>query len=127
MIEGLPAERMAGLNNFVKAFAFRFTKPNSLLRAQIRTHDLKQRMPAAFDFRNQPLAYDPAQRICQAGPDLVLLLGFEHTQDTIDGLAGIDRVQCAQDQVTGFSRAESDLYRIPIAHFTNQDHFRCLA
>ena len=58
---------------------------------------------------------------------LLLLLRFEHTQDTVDGLAGIDGVQRAEHQVAGFRRAQRDFHRLAIAHFADQNHFRRLA
>jgi hypothetical protein len=49
---------------------------------------------------------------------------FEHTQDTIDRLPGVDRVQSADDQVASLGRAQADLNRFAIAHFAHQNDFR---
>src|SRR5208282_3468481 len=61
MIERAPPERMAGLNDFVKRFAFAFAEAHGLLRAQVGAHDFEQGAAPAADFGHQPLADNPAQ------------------------------------------------------------------
>ena len=73
------------------------------------------------------MADDPAQRVGQAHAHLVLLLGLEHADDAVDGLAGIDRVERRHDQVTGLGGRQADLDRLTIAHFTHQNHLGRLA
>ena len=126
-VEGAPAERLAGLDDFVKAFAFAFAQADGFLGAQVGAHDFEQGVAAAADLGDQPLADDPAQRIGQPGADLLLLLGFEHAEDAVDGLAGVDRVQRAQHQVAGLRGAQGDLDRLAVAHFADENDFGRLA
>ena len=42
-------------------------------------------------------------------------------------LAGIDRVQGAENKVTGFRRHERDFDRRAVAHFADENDLRCLA
>ena len=127
MIERAPAERVTRLNDFVKRFAFAFSKLNALLGAEIGTHDLQQRRAAAAHPRGQPLTDDPAQRVGQPDADLFLFLGFKHAHDTVDGLAGVDGVQRGQNQMAGFGGRHADLHGFAVAHFADQNHFRRLA
>ena len=76
---------------------------------------------------HQPLADDPAQGIGQTGANLLLFFRLKHTQNTIDRLAGIDRVQGAQHQVAGFRGAQGDLHRVAVAHFADQNDLGRLA
>ena len=126
-VEGAPAERLAGLDDFVKALAFAFAQADGFLGAQVRAHDFQQREASAADLGHQPLADDPAQRVGQPGANLLLLLGLEHAEDAVDGLAGIDRVQRAQHQMAGFRRAQGDLHRLAVAHFADENDLGRLA
>src|SRR5687768_14910187 len=52
---------------------------------------------------------------------LLLFLGLEHTENTIDGSSGIDRVQSTHHQMSGFGSAQCNLYRGAVAHFADED------
>ena len=58
---------------------------------------------------------------------MFLFVGFEHTEDTIDGLAGIDRVERAQHQMACLGRAQGNLDGIAIAHFAHENDLGRLA
>src|SRR5579883_1950666 len=123
MIEGAPAERMAGLDNFIETLPFAFAQANGFLGAQIRAHNFEQGMPPAADAGNQALADNPAQGISKARPDLLLLIRFKHTENTVDGLTSINCVEGAEHQVACLGGAERDFDRLAIAHFAHQDDF----
>ena len=53
-------------------------------------------------------------------------LGKE-AKNTVNGLTGVDGVQCAENEVTGFRRHQRDLHCRAIAHFAHQNDFRRLA
>ena len=53
---------------------------------------------------------------------VLLLLLFEHAKNTIDRLSGINRVQRAQNKVTGFRRAQRNLHGVAIAHFADENY-----
>ena len=78
-------------------------------------------------FGREPLADHPAQRVGEPDANLLLFFRLEHTQNTVDGLARVDRVQRAQDQMAGFRRAQGDLHRLAVAHFADENHLRRLA
>ncbi len=98
----------------------------SLVR-RLCAHDFEQGVAAAADFGGEPLADDPAQGVGQANADLLLLLGLEHAEDTVDGLAGVDGVERAQDEVAGFRGAQGDLDGLAVAHFADEDDLGGLA
>jgi len=75
----------------------------------------------------ETLADDPADRVGQADPDLVLLFRGEHAEDAVDCLAGIDRMEGAQDQMAGLRGGKSDLHRLPVPHLADEDHPRSLS
>ena len=76
---------------------------------------------------HKPLADHPAQRIGQADANLLLLLRLEHAEDAVDGFAGVDGVQRAQDQMAGFRRAQGDFHRFLVAHFADENDLGRLA
>ena len=49
VVKGAPAERIAGLDDFVKRLALAFAQPDGFLRAQIGAHDFQQRKTSAAD------------------------------------------------------------------------------
>ena len=74
MIESAPAERLAGFDDFVEAFAFAFAQPDGFLGAQVGAHDFQEGVTAALDLGHEPLADDPAQGVGQPRADLLLLV-----------------------------------------------------
>src|SRR5262249_38582750 len=59
--------------------------------------------------------------------DLLLLVGLEHTEDTVDGLAGVDGMEGGEDEVAGFGGAEGDFDGFAVAHFADENGFGGLA
>src|SRR5215471_8111361 len=59
-IERAPSERLAGLDDLIKAFAFAFTQPDAFLGSEVGPHDFQQSESATANFGNEPLADDPA-------------------------------------------------------------------
>ncbi len=74
----------------------------------------------------ESLADDVTQGIGQADAQLLFFSEGKETEDTVDGLAGVDRVKRAQDEVPGFRRHQRNFHRRAIAHFADQNHFRSL-
>src|SRR5687768_5017344 len=58
---------------------------------------------------------------------LLLFIRLEHAENTVNGLAGINRVQRAHDQMSGFGGAESDFHGGSVTHFTYQNDLWRLA
>ena len=74
-------------------------------------HDLEYRRAAAADLRQEGLAHGTLQHVRQLDADLVLLLGGERVDDTVDGLRRADGVQCAHDQVAGLGGGDGGVAR----------------
>jgi hypothetical protein len=55
-----PPERVAGLDDFVKALPLAFPHDDALLGAEVAAHDLEQGVASAADLRGQALADHPA-------------------------------------------------------------------
>ena len=51
----------------------------------------------------------------------------EETENTVDGLAGIDGVQGAEDKMAGLGRHQGDFDGGAVAHLADQNDFRRLA
>src|SRR5581483_9511245 len=56
-----------------------------------------------------------------------LFLFAEHSEDAMDGLARVDRVQRRENNVTGFGSGECDLHRFAVANFADENDFGRLA
>src|SRR4051812_24187359 len=63
LIEAMPAERAAGLDDFLERSVLTFAVEQRLARAQARAHDLAHEQSSAADFRNETLTDDKSQRI----------------------------------------------------------------
>ena len=63
---------------------------------------------------------DAFERFGQGGANLVLLIGRENVDDTIDRFGGARSVQCSENKVTGGGRGQGELDRFEIAHFTDE-------
>ena len=95
--------------------------------AKVVAHDFERgdRPPPIFGSRR----CDTIQRMRfgQSDADLLFFRLVEHADDTVDRLAGIDRVQCAHDQVAGFRGRHADFDRFAVAHFADENDFGSLA
>ena len=58
---------------------------------------------------------------------LIVLFGGEKTEDPVDGLVGIARVQRAQAQVSGLGKGQRLRHGLCGAYFTDENHVRRLA
>lgn len=58
---------------------------------------------------------------------MLLFVGFEHAQNTVDRLPGVDGVQRAHDEVAGFGGAQSEFDGFAVAHFADQNDLGRLA
>ena len=59
--------------------------------------------------------------------NLFFLSLVEHTDNAVDGLTGVDRVQGAHDEMARFRGRHADLNRFAIAHFSDEHDLRGLA
>ena len=100
---------------------------DQVLDGGIHAHDLEDGVQLAFLGQDQALGDHGAEHHGQLGADLVLLVGREGVDHTVDGLGGTQRMQGGQQQVAGFCRGDGGGDRLDIAHFTEHDHVRRLA
>ena len=84
--------------------------------------------------RPRPLAFcssvwviDALEHEGQLGPDLLLLVGREDVDDTVDRLRGRVGVQRGQGQVAGLGDGEAGRDGLQVAQFADQDHVGVLA
>ena len=73
------------------------------------------------------MADDVAKVSARADAELLFFAEREQAEDTIDGLAGVDRVKRAEHQVARFRRHERDFHRGAIAHFADENDLGRLA
>ena len=100
---------------------------DGIFHPQVVTHDFECGDTASANFRQQALRDDPANGFRQPDADLLFFRLVEHTDNTIDRLAGVDRVQRAHDQVAGFRGGHADFDSFTVAHFTDENDLRRLA
>ena len=73
------------------------------------------------------MADDVAQAVGKTKAQLLFFAEREETENTVDRLAGIDRVQRAQNEVAGFRGHQRDFDGGAVAHFADENDFRRLA
>ena len=117
----------ARLNDFVEAAVLAFAERDRFRGAQIVAHNFGEQLPAAAHFRREPLADDVTQGVGQADAQLLFFAQRKEAEDAVDGLTGVDGVQRAENEVTGFRRHQRDFHRRAIAHFAHQNDFGRLA
>ncbi len=127
VVEGDHPEGLPRLDDLVEGLPLRFAVEDRVLHPEVRAHDLEGRHAVAPLLGKEALADDPADRVGQPDPDLVLLFGREHAEDAVDRLAGIHRVEGAQDQMARLRGGEADLHRLAVPHLADEDHLRRLA
>ena len=93
LVERLPAVRRRGGGDVVKIALLIFAEQDGLARAQVAAHDFHEKLPAAADFRCEPLGDDVTQGFREPLAHLALLRLLEHAEDAVDGLTRVDRVQ----------------------------------
>src|SRR6202022_4798941 len=118
-----PDQRGAGPNDFGEATVFALAQRNCFLGAQIVAHDFAEQLTAAALLGSETLTDDVTQTVGKTNTELLFFAKREKTKNTIDRLAGIDRVQRAEDQMSGFRRHERDFHGGAIAHFADEDDF----
>ena len=77
-------------------------------------------------FGDQALPNDPADCFGEALPNLFFLLLLEHTDDAVDRLAGVHRVQGAHHQVARLRGFQAQLDRLAVAHLADENDLRRL-
>ena len=82
-------------------------------------HDLEYRRAAAADLRQEGLAHGTLQHVRQLDADLVLLLGGERVDDTVDGVGGALGVQRAEHQMARFGGCDGGGDGLQIAHLAD--------
>ena len=88
-----------------------------------RDHHLHGRHAAfAVGHGKQALRDDGLQRAGQHDAHLLLLVQREEVDDAVDGLGGVDGVECAQDEVARLSCRERGAHRLRVAHLADEDH-----
>jgi hypothetical protein len=66
------------------------------------------------------------ERVREHRPDLVLLPGRVHIDDSLDRLRGVDGVQGAEHEVAGLGGADGERRGLEVAHFAHEDDVRVL-
>ena len=74
-----------------------------------------------------PLDFDDQLSVGQPDAKLLLLAEGKEAENTVDRLAGIHCMECAQDEVACLSRHQCHFDRGAIAHFADQNDFGRLA
>src|ERR1051326_9022725 len=123
MIKGVPAEGGCRFDNFMERPSFRLAITDRFARSQAAAQNFAHQQTTAGDLGNQALTDNVANRVGQAVTDLLFFILGEKANDAIDRLAGVDRVERAEDKVAGFGGGERDFHRLAIANFADQDHF----
>ncbi len=98
-----------------------------VLHPEVGPHHFKGRDAPAPLLGQQALADNPADRVGEPDPDLGLLFGGEHADDTVDRLSGVNRVEGAHDEMPRLRSGEADLDRFPVPHLADEDDLRRLA
>jgi hypothetical protein len=104
-----------------------FADRDGFTGAEIVAQNFREQLPAATDLRREPLAHDVAQRIRKPDAELLLFAEGKESENTIDRLAGIDRVERAQHEMAGLSRHQGDFDGRAVAHFAHQNDLGRLA
>ena len=117
--------RAAAEDRVVDLVGLSFT--DQVLDGRVHAHDLEDRMQRPVLGQDQALGDHGAQHHGELGPDLVLLVGREGVDHTVDRLGGAQGMQGGQEQVAGFRGGDGGRDRLDIAHFTEHDHVRRLA
>ena len=117
----------ARLDDFVETAVFAFADRDRFAGAEIVAQNFREQLPAATDFRREPLADDVTHGVGQADAQLLFFAEREEAEDSVDSLPGVDRVERAQHEVPGFRRHQRHFHRRAVAHFADQNHFRRLA
>src|SRR5882724_2954285 len=94
----------------------------------VRQQDLERRNASlSVGRRKQSLGDDALQRAGDLNPDLLLLLGREDVDDSVDRRGRALRMQRSEDEVTGLRSGERGRDRLEVAHLAHEDHVGVLA
>ncbi len=83
--------------------------------------------PLPADLRNQRLRQHPFENEGELGSHLLLLIGGEDIDDTVDGLRAGIGVQGGKTEMTGFGDGQRRLDGFQIAQLADQDDIGILA
>ena len=75
---------------------------------------------------HEELGDDAAQRGGEHGAHLALLVGGEDVDDTVNGFAGVVRVERAKDEEAGLRSGQSERDGFQVAHFADEHDVRIL-
>ncbi len=126
MIESHPAKWRAGLNDLIKAAVFAFSDLDGFFRAQVVAENFGDQVPATTNLGRETLAHYITQSIREANAQLLFFADGKETENAVDRLAGVDRVQRAKNKVTRLRGHESDFDGGAISHFADEDDLWCL-
>src|SRR4029077_8124749 len=115
----MPTVDIARFDDLEESAVLAFPVNQRLARAQAAPHDLGYEQTAAADFADKPLANDVAQRLGQPFAHLFLFVFNEHAENALHSLAGIDRVQSGENQMTGFGGSQGNFHRFTIPNLTD--------
>src|SRR4051812_38892005 len=127
LVERVPPQIAADLNDLGKGFVFRFAVNDRFARPQAAAHDFGDEEAAAADAVYKALADDVTEGSGKALSNLLFFLARKHAEDAVDGLAGINRMEGAKHNVPGLRRRHRDFERFAVADFADQNRLGRLA
>lgn len=107
---------------------FDFPVPNAGAECVVHAEDFGgEDATLSIDGGEESLGDDCFEDVAELGDDLLLLVGREDIDETVDALRGIDGVEGGEDEVSGFGGGEGDLDAFQIAEFADHDDVGVLA
>jgi hypothetical protein len=101
--------------------------PDQVSNGRVRNHDLHRKNPS---FSSCPgdelLGQDPLQDKGELSPDLLLLVGREDIDDSVDRFHAGVGMEGGEGQMARLRREEGGLNCLQVSHFTDQDDVRVL-
>ncbi len=126
LLEGLHASGSAGLHDRVDLLDLPL--PDQVADCVVGKEDLDGRQASvAVDRRHERLRDDRLQRARDLHPDLLLLGGGEHVDQSVDGRGSVLGVEGGEDEVAGLGRRQRGPDRLEVAHLAHEDHVGVLA
>ena len=106
---------------------FDFTFSDTGAQAVIHTKHLRcQRPPLSISAGDESLRNNGFTNIGKLGDDLLLLIGRENIDESVNRLWGIDGMEGGDDEVAGFGGGEGDADGFQIAELGDDDDIRVL-
>ena len=127
LVEGLHAVLVAGVANVGVQLAGEARILDQVTGRVRADHDFDRRgPPMAVGARQQPLRDHALERLREAHPRDLLLLGREHRHQAADGRCRVRRVQRRDDEMPRLGGLQRGFDRLHVPHLADQDDVRVL-